>query len=152
MENDKAIDVLNSLIVINNDRIEGYQRAMDETDESDLETLFSQFIATSQKCKEELTQQVIRLGGEPAEGTREDGKLYRIWMDLKAAVTGKDRKAILSSCEYGEDVAVHTYEKALKDKRDDLTSDLQTLVSAQYAEIKADHDKVREMRDALVDA
>src|SRR5687768_18148 len=141
MENDNAIDVLNSLIVINNDRIAGYQRAMDETDEGDLKSLFSQFIATSQKCKNELVAAVTRLGGEPAEGTREDGKLYRIWMDLKAAITGKDRKAILSSCEYGEDVAVHTYEKALKDKSDDLTSDLQNLVSSQHAEIKADHDK-----------
>ena len=59
MENDNAIDVLNSLIVINNDRIAGYQRAMDETEEGDLESLFSQFINTSQKCKEELVSEVI---------------------------------------------------------------------------------------------
>jgi uncharacterized protein (TIGR02284 family) len=151
MDNDNAIDVLNSLITINNDRIEGYQRAMDETEESDLEALFSGFITTSENCKRELIDEVTKLGGEPAEGTRADGKLYRIWMDLKAAVTGKDRKAILSSCEYGEDVAVNTYEKALKNTSA-LTPGLQAIITSQHAKIKADHDKVRSMRDALVDA
>jgi uncharacterized protein (TIGR02284 family) len=152
MEKDNAIDVLNSLITINNDRIEGYERAIDETEEADLEALFAGFIKTSQNCKQELVNEVTKLGGKPAEGTRPDGKLYRVWMDLKAAVTGKDRKAILSSCEYGEDVAVHTYEKVLKDSAADLTPEQQSLVSSQHTKIKADHDKVRNMRDALVDA
>ena len=61
-------------------------------------------------------------------------------------LTGKDRKAILSSCEYGEDVAVNTYEKALKDE--DLSPAYSGIVSTQYAKIKADHDEVRSMRDA----
>src|SRR3990170_7038112 len=148
MENDNSIDVLNSLIVINNDRIAGYQTAVDETKEADLKTLFSGFIQTSQKCKEELITEVAKLGGTPDDGTREDGKLYRIWMDLKAAITGNDRKAILNSCEYGEDVAVNTYEKVLKDKLEDLSPEQQALVSAQHLKIKADHDTVRNMRDA----
>ncbi len=71
-------------------------------------------------------------------------------MDFKALVTGKDRKAILNSCEYGEDVAINTYEKALKDN--DLDSQFRSIVSSQHAKIKADHDKVRSMRDAMVDA
>lgn len=33
METAKTIDVLNELITINNDRIEGYQTASNETDE-----------------------------------------------------------------------------------------------------------------------
>uniref|UniRef100_UPI0025C47882 YtxH domain-containing protein n=1 Tax=Marinilabilia sp. TaxID=2021252 RepID=UPI0025C47882 len=52
--NEKAIEVLNSLITINNDRIEGYETASNETEEPDLKNLFAQFISTSQKCKKEL--------------------------------------------------------------------------------------------------
>ncbi len=48
----KAIEVLNSLITINNDRIEGYETASKETEEHDLKTLFAQFISTSRKCKQ----------------------------------------------------------------------------------------------------
>ncbi|MDQ3016488.1 MAG: PA2169 family four-helix-bundle protein [Bacteroidota bacterium] len=150
MENDKSIDVLNSLITINNDRIEGYKTAIEETEDQDLITMFNHCMETSQECKSELVAEVNGLGGEPEDGTRIDGKIYRAWMDFKSLLTGKDRKAILNSCEYGEDVAVHTYERAMKDA--DLSSAHNSIVSAQYAKIKADHDKVRNMRDAAVEA
>lgn len=150
MENDKSFRVLNSLITINNDRIQGYETAIDETEDHELKTLFAQFIQTSKLCKNELASVVSKLGGTPDDDTRVDGKIYRAWMDFKALVTGKDRKAILSSCEYGEDVAVNTYERALKDE--DLPSEYHAMVSSQHAEIKADHDKVKSMRDTLVEA
>src|SRR5690349_19819739 len=108
MDNEKSIDVLNMLIQINNDRIEGYQTASKETEERDLQSLFSDLIETSETCRAELTEEVERLGGTPAEGTKTSGKFFRAWMDVKAAITGKDRKAILSSCEFGEDAAVDT--------------------------------------------
>src|SRR5690606_32195771 len=114
MRNEKAIDVLNSLIVINNDRIEGYETASEETDEMDLKSLFSRFISTSQKCKQELVNEVVAQGGEVADGTKVTGKFFRAWMDVKAALTGKDRKAILNSCEYGEDEALKTYKDAIE--------------------------------------
>ena len=69
-------------------------------------------------------------------------------MDVKAALTGKDREAILNSCEYGEDVAKDTYEKALKNDAEDLTAELITIIKAQHTLLVADHDKVKAMRDA----
>ncbi len=152
MENEKTIDVLNTLITINNDRIEGYQTASEETEEKDLKTLFAKFSATSQKCKQELVSEVSKLGGKPAEGTMTSGKFFRVWMDVKAALTGKDRKAILNSCEYGEDIAMHTYEKALKNDLEHLNAKQQNMINAQHASIKAEHDEVKSMRDALVEA
>ncbi|WP_240723501.1 ferritin-like domain-containing protein [Flavobacterium sp. GT3P67] len=139
--------MLNTLIEINNDRIEGYETASEETEEKDLKTLFSQLMKTSQKCKTELVNEVQKLGGTPIEGTRTTGKFFRVWMDVKAALTGKDRKAILNSCEFGEDVAVATYVKVLKNDIEDITSEHQDLLKAQYALIKADHDKVKGLRD-----
>lgn len=150
METKKTIDVLNELIIINNDRIAGYQTASDETEEQDLKTLFSDFIRNSQKCKTELEGEVNRLAGEVAEGTKTSGKFFRVWMDVKAALTGKDRKVILDSCEYGEDVAKDTYEKALKDELAELSSEQQSMIKAQHSVLQADHDKVKSMRDALV--
>lgn len=54
MKNEKSIGLLNTLIVINNDRIEEYLLDAKETDESALKILFYQFQQTSQKCKTEL--------------------------------------------------------------------------------------------------
>ncbi len=150
MENEKTIEVLNTLITINNDRIEGYETASKETEEEDLKTLFSRFSATSQKCNVELKAEVTRLGGEPAEGTMVSGKFFRVWMDVKAALTGNDRKAILNSCEYGEDIAKDTYKKALANDSENLSAEQQNMVKAQHALLVADHDKVKDMRDSLV--
>ncbi len=146
-KNQKSIDALNNLLEINNDRIEGYKHAIEETDESDLKHLFSQCAGTSYKCKLELTAEVEKLGGEPITGTRNTGKLYRTWMDLKAALTNKDRKAILNSCEFGEDVAVKNYESTLKDNN--LVDPAYTIINKQYSMIKEEHDKVRSLRDQL---
>ena len=152
MNNEKTIEVLNTLVQINNDRIEGYETASKETEEQDLKTVFAQFSATSQKCKHELEAEVKKLGGEPTEGTRTTGKFFRVWMDVKAALTGKDRKAILNSCEYGEDVAKDTYEKVLENEVENLNAEQQTMLKAQHTLLKTDHDKVKSMRDALVTA
>lgn len=150
MKNDNSIDVLNTLITINNDRIKGYETAIGETEDRDLKTTFAQFIKTSKECKDELVKAVTKLGGTPDDGTRVDGKIYRAWMDFKAMVTGKDRKAILNSCEYGEDVAVNTYENAMND--DDLANEFGIMVAKQSVRIKADHDTVKSMRDEEVHA
>jgi uncharacterized protein (TIGR02284 family) len=142
--------VLNTLITINNDRIEGYETAANETEEHDLKSLFAKFSATSQKCNTELNNEVRKLGGTPAEGTRVSGKFFRAWMDVKAALTGKDRKTILNSCEYGEDVAKSTYEKALKNDAENLSAEQQTMIKAQHTLLVADHDKVKSMRDLVM--
>ena len=150
MENEKTIAVLNKLITINNDRIEGYETASKETEEQDLKTLFAHFTATSQKCRHELTNEVSKLGGTAAEGTLTIGKFFRAWMDVKAALTGKDRKAILNSCEYGEDIAKDSYEKALNNDIENLNLEQQTMIKAQHILLMADHDKIKSMLDLVM--
>ncbi len=151
MNNEQSIDVLNALVVINNDRIEGYRRAIKESEESDLKTLFTQFENTSHKCKGELVQEVQRLGGEATEGTKTTGKIYRAWMDVKATLTGHDRKAILNSCEYGEDVAVEAYEDALNNETENISSEQQVMLRRHLQSIRADHDKVKGLRDMITE-
>ena len=144
--NNKAqIDSLNNLIQINNDRIQGYVTAANETEDGELKAVFSELMQTSQDCRRELSQEVTRMGGEPIEGTTVSGKFYRAWMDVKSALSAKDRKAVLNSCEFGEDVAVKTYESELEG---DKLGTLRSLVEGQYTKIKAGHDKIKQLRDA----
>jgi uncharacterized protein (TIGR02284 family) len=148
MDTEKSIDILNSLIQINNDRIEGYETASKEADETDLKTLFSHFTETSLKCNAELVAEVKRLGGKPTEGTTTSGKFFRVWMDIKSAITGSDRKAIVNSCEYGEDIAVQTYNEALSHS-ENLTSEQLMMIKEQHSAIKANHDKIKNLRDLM---
>src|SRR3954469_25085386 len=113
MENDnheKTVEILNTLIQINNDRIQGYLTAAKETQEMDLKDLFGQLAHTSQKCKQALADEVTKLNGTVTESTTTSGKIFRAWMDIKTALTNHDRKAIIDSCEFGEDAAKETYE------------------------------------------
>src|SRR5215217_8741615 len=121
MENEKVIGILNDLVRINHDRVVGYEKGIDELkdEDADLRTLFQRYITESRQYGQELTQEVTRLGGEPAEGTTNSGKIYRVWMDLKAVVTGHDRKTVLENCEFGEDAAQKAYDLALNS--DDVT-------------------------------
>ena len=148
MDNNKAVDILNKLIEINNDRIEGYDTASKETEELDLKQLIDKLKGTSEDCNQELIEEVLALNGTPTEGTKTTGKFFRAWMDVKAALSGKDRKVILDSCEFGEDNAVATYDKVIKNDLSHLSSSQIDMVQYQRSVIKKDHDEVRSLRDS----
>lgn len=147
MENQKTITALNKLIEINNDRIEGYETASKETESAELKALFNGLSFTSNSNVTELRAEVLRLGGKPEEGTRVTGKFFRVWMDVKAAFTGNDRHGILSSCEFGEDKALETYEEVL-DNGSDLTVEQRAMIVKQQANLRGDHNEVKSLRDA----
>lgn len=152
MDKQKTIDALNQLIIINNDRIEGYNTAADGTEDADLKRLFGRMASNSERFKTELASEVKRLGGEEADGTKVTGKMFRAWMDVKAALTGKDRKAVLNSCEFGEDKALESYKDVLHNEREHLTPEQFDIISAQKKAIKADHDEIKKLRDVAVGA
>jgi uncharacterized protein (TIGR02284 family) len=68
-------------------------------------------------------------------------------MDIKAGVTAKDRKAVLSSCEFGEDVAKKTYKEVL-DNPEDIPTEAMNVIRRQNEEILKGHDTVKSMRDS----
>lgn len=145
---DKVTGIINDLIRINNDRIVGYEKALEElkAEDADLATLFRRYIAESKQYATELTHEVTRLGGSPAEGTTNSGKVYRIWMDLKASVTGHDRKTVLQNCEFGEDAAQKAYDMALNSDAD-LDAPLREMIVKQKAQLKMGHDEIKRLRD-----
>jgi uncharacterized protein (TIGR02284 family) len=147
-QNKEVVEVLNDLIKINNDRTAGYMRAAEDTKivDVDLRTIFERLADESRKNAIELTAQVGRLGGEPATGTTAAGKIYRAWMNVKDMFSGKDRHALLASCEYGEDAAQRAYEDALASDAP-LATDIRQLITSQKASLKNAHDMIKKYRD-----
>lgn len=147
MSDSKIVPALNELVEINNDRIEGYRTAIKNTENSKLRFLFAESIATSEKNLSELIREVYGLGGAPEEGTKTMGKIFRAWMDFKATLSGNDDYSLLSCCEFGEDKAQQAYEQALKDET--INSAQRYMVLAQKAALKADHDRIKSLRDSV---
>lgn len=142
----QASSALQDLIVINNDRCEGYRTAGKETEDPELKTLFNEFSVQSEKFVAELR----RFAGSDQpkkEETKNTGKLYRVWMDIKAAITAKDRKAILSSCEFGENVAKKHYEEVLM-HADGVPPEALEIIRRQQTNINRAHNIVKSLRDA----
>lgn len=146
--NDNLVTVLNDLIRINNDRVVGYEKAADEARDIDIDlrAIFTRMSEESRQYAAELTQEVVKLGGDPATGTTNSGKIYRVWMDLKATFTGNSRQAILENCEYGEDAAQKAYESALKSDAE-MISDIRQLISNQKSSLRTSHDVIKKYRD-----
>ena len=146
--NDNLITVLNDLIRINNDRIAGYEKAADEARDIDvdLRTIYSRMTEESRQYAAELTQEVVKLGGDPATGTTNSGKIYRVWMDVKATFSGKNRQAVLENCEFGEDAAQKAYDSALKSDAE-MSADIRQLITNQKSSLKTSHDVIKKYRD-----
>ncbi|MGF7072866.1 uncharacterized protein (TIGR02284 family) [Mucilaginibacter sp. 3215] len=144
------ISALNDLIKINNDRIAGYQKATEATDEAGLNLLFNEYIDQSKNYVSEIRDYIHVLGGDPADGTTLAGKFYHAWMDVKSVFVSKDSRSILSNCEYGEDIAKKAYRAALDDK-ELIWEDEQvvTLLNNHLEGLKKAHDTIKSLRDTV---
>jgi uncharacterized protein (TIGR02284 family) len=149
----KTTTVLNELIEINNDRVEGFQKVIaDIKDENiDLKGIFSEYSTQSRKFSQELSALVATLGEEIETGNSVSGTLHRAWIDVKSLFGGSDRVSILNEAERGEDAIKAAYKTALESG--ELSGDVLSKVGEQAVEIKAAHDTIKALRDAskLVD-
>lgn len=148
-DNEKVADILNDLIKINNDRIEGYEKAIkDSKGNFNYDTLFNQMIEQSRTIRQELISELRTTGGElETNETTNSGKIYRAWMDVKTAFTGKSEASVLELCEFGEDAAQKAYKEALSDA-EDMSADTRQLLMRQKDELKMSHDLIKRERDA----
>ncbi|MEO6729576.1 MAG: PA2169 family four-helix-bundle protein [Ferruginibacter sp.] len=147
--NEKLVEVLNDLIEINNDRVTGYEKAAEDTRDIDvdLQAIFHSMANDSRKYAAELTSEVSKFGGEPATGSTNSGKIYRVWMDVKATFSGHDRQSVLESCEFGEDAAQKAYKAALASDAE-IDASTRQLITDQQASLKTAHDLIKKYRDA----
>ena len=143
---EKTAEVLNDLIVINNDRYEGYQRAIEHVNDADLREIFAVYSNQSKANAAELRSLVAPTEETPARNeTTLSGKFYRAWMDINLSLDEGDLKKVLSSCEYGEDVAKRAYQEALAEKGK-LSPDAALAIQNQYDELLKAHDQVSKLK------
>lgn len=140
-----TISTLNGLIAICKDGEVGFKEAADGVERTDLKSLFQEFSAQRGQFAGGLQALVQTLGGEPADSGHLSAAVHRAWMDIKAAVTGKDEAAILNECERGEDHAKKAYKEALGQ---DLPEFVRETVQTQYDAVLSAHDRVKALRDA----
>lgn len=143
----ETASVLEDLIRINNDRIEGYEKALKDLkpEDSDLGILFLKAIDQSRAIRMRLGRELETLKADVPTGSSGSGSIHRAWLELKATFTGHGRHAILASCEFGEDAAQKAYESALSSEQ--LPEYLSALVLEEKQELKIVHNEIKALRD-----
>ncbi|QDV40358.1 hypothetical protein Enr13x_01640 [Stieleria neptunia] len=143
--NDVTITKLQKLIQANLDSYEGFHEAAEKLDHEQLSTLFRS-IGNERSAMASELQQYVEFNGEKAQ---DDGsvaaKMHRLWIDIRAKLNNGDPQVILNEAERGEDHIKEAYEEVLKETAGGAMNDVLT---AQYAKVKAGHDKIRDLRDA----
>ena len=146
-EHKDQIATLNTLIATTIDSITGYEDSAANIDNERLRETFRQRANERQKVVEDLRAQVRRLGGEPEDSGSFLGKAHQRFEDLKAAITGRDEKAIINEVERGEDYLKGKWQAALQSGA--LHGESHDLVERLYQSVKAGHDQISQLKHGM---
>lgn len=144
MDNDGVVDVLNDLLETCRDGEQGFRTSAEQAQTGELKNLLARRATDCASAAAELEQAVRSHGGTPAEGGTMTGAMHRGWVAIKTALMANDDKAVLQECERGEDAAVASYRKALKQP---LPVGVRTLVERQAQGAQRNHDEIKALRD-----
>ena len=131
-------DILNDLIKINNDRIEGYELAIDlanEQGEGAREAVFRKMIGQSEKFIAELSPLVELAGQYATDRTKLSGELFRLWMVIKSKLSGGNMQDLLEH-----------YNKALAEENK-LSIGAKNLIQIQLSQQREAHENIKILRD-----
>lgn len=90
---------------------------------------------------------VTRLGGEAEDDGTILAGAHRVFLNLKAVVTGHDDKAIVNEVEAGEDHIQAKFEDAPGYRA--LSPQMRVLIESCYASVKAGRDEMRDIKHSM---
>jgi len=142
------ISTLNTLTSTLIDSITGFEDAASNLDSSSrLQQIFRERASERQRVVEDLRAEVRRLGGNPEDDGSLMGKTHQRFLDLKAAITGRDEKAIINEVERGEDYLKEKFETALSSG--DLSSETRAAVERAYQSVRSGHDQMSQLKHGM---
>lgn len=146
-EHSEQITALNTLIATTIDSINGYEDSAENIDSERFRELFRQRANERQQVVESLRAEVRRLGGDPEDDGSFLGKAHQRFEDLKAAITGRDEKAIINEVERGEDYLKGKFEAALNG--DTLSGESRSVVERCYQSVRSGHDQMSQLKHGM---
>ena len=141
------ISTLNTLIATTIDSITGYEDAAANSEAGRFQEMFRDRATERQRVVEELRSEVRRLGGNPEDDGSFMGKTHQRFLDLKAAVTGRDEQAIINEVERGEDYLKEKFETALSSGT--LSGDSRAVVERAYQSVRSGHDQISQLKHGM---
>jgi len=147
MNNEKTVSVLNDLLNITNDRIEGFSKVEDKVwdNHSALKSDYDQMVSQSQNMKSDLIRLINERGGEADNTTSTAGAVHRAWIDVKNTFTGNKDESTLENVVFGEKAAINAYEDALDSG--DLCPESSQVVSDHLHHLKSSYSRFENLEE-----
>ena len=145
--NDHDIDILNDLIATTIDSADGFGRAAEDADSGRFRTLFRDFAQERRRLAARLQERVRQLDGTPVANRSFAGELHRRWEDLKAAIAGKDDRAVVEQIERGEDRIKEKYEEALRDRS--ISPPTRDVIEQCFVSVLRGHDTASRLKHGM---
>ena len=144
MDNQDIVDLLNDLLETCRDGEQGFRASAEHAQTGELQNLLARRASECASAAADLEQAVRAHGGTPSDGGTLTGAIHRGWVEIKTALMANDDEAVLEECERGEDSAVASYRKALKQP---LPPNVRTLVERQAQGAQRNHSEIKALRD-----
>jgi uncharacterized protein (TIGR02284 family) len=141
------ISTLNTLIATTIDSITGYEDSAQNVDNDRFRQIFRERADERQQVVEQLRAEVRRFGGNPEDDGSFLGKAHQRFEDLKAAITGRDEKAIINEVERGEDYLKGKFETALSG--DTLSGESRAVVEQCFQSVRSGHDQMSQLKHGM---
>lgn len=146
-DRDYDIKTLNSLIATTLDSVDGYTEAAKDIENQRYGSMFTARAKERRQVIGDLQAEVRRLGGDPEDDGTVLAGAHRVFLDLKAKVTGQDDQAIVNEVERGEDHIKAKFDDAIGD----TNLSIETLAAIQKANgsVQEGHNQMRDLKHAL---
>ena len=148
MDKSHDITVVNTLIATTLDSMKGYREAADDSNVATHEQFFREMSDERSRVASDLQAHVRALGGEAETESSTAGGAHRTWLDIKAAVTGKDEQAVINEVERGEDYIKEKFQAAIDD--DELSPQTRGVLEKCMESIRKGHDRASAMKHATM--
>ncbi|HEX6860921.1 MAG TPA: PA2169 family four-helix-bundle protein [Caulobacteraceae bacterium] len=141
------VDVLNSLIETTIDSVDGYEKAAQETQNTEFRRIFEERAFERRRVCDDLRSEVERMGGKSEDDGSLLAKAHRSFLKVRDAVMGGDDKQVIDEVERGEDFIKNKFETAMRDS--DLSAPARETVTRAYDSVKSGHDQISALKHGM---
>jgi uncharacterized protein (TIGR02284 family) len=142
-----GVGTLETLTTTLIDSVNGYRDAAQNAEGTKFQELFRRNADERSRIVEELRSEIRRLGGNAPDDGSFLGATHQRFLDLKAAVTGRDDTAIINEVERGEDYLKEKFEAALG--ATDVAPETRSVIERAYQSVRQGHDQISSLKHGL---
>lgn len=140
-------DLLNDLLELNRDSVEGFAKAKELAESPALKKICGSAEMERREQVRELEPLVRAEGENPEKSGTARGTLHRTWLAVREALSPNGDEALINEAERGEDEIKEAYMEAMKEQ---LPVEWRGVIEKQAKQVLAIHDTFSDLKHGRI--